>query len=297
MILSYRQALQGTLKSTQTGNVVAHTITNQFEIPVIVTWLNTTGVRLYPQTCAPGKSLNLNSYVGYYYLITSALTGAFACVVEIVSGVPTYTVGCQSLTAPSDIGPIPQPTAVILIPPDSPRVLVACGTLSNGGFVTREQYWDRQPDSICLAPGETKTYSMTLSSGKQQTSSTQDTVSASLGLSASAGWGPVSASVSSSLSVNSTTFQQVTITEQSTMYVSDTLTNAGQTIQMFLRWQLMDVVTIFNAQMAPNASTITGENPILLQGPYDPSDPRPATALSAPSDPEKHAQLGPKQET
>jgi hypothetical protein len=271
MNTTYQSALDGTLDSTQTGDPFAITIENQFEIPIIVTWLNLQGVREYVAEVDAKHSISVpTAYNGYYYLITSAYTGGFMCVLSVDEGGGNYPVSCADVTDTNDIGSIPQPTAAVLLPPDSPRVLVGCGKLSGGKAVIREQYWDRQPDSFCMASGETKTFSMTLVSGKQETSSTEATVSASLGLSVSGGWGPVSASISSSLSASASSFQQVTVTEQSTMYVSDTLKNSATYPVMYLRWQLVDVVTIFKKEgRVPLASILSGENPIVTQGPFN----------------------------
>ncbi len=276
----YQQALNGSLKSVPGGDAFTCTVPNHFEIPIVLAWIDLTGGHAKPVVVHPGKTAQLlDCYAGYYYLVTSLWSGAFMCAFN-TSQPGNYPVSCSMLTPPNDIGTIPVPTSSILIPPDSPRVQVGCGTLPNGHLVVREQYWDRLPDSYCLAPSEERTVGTTTMAGKQETSSKEEVLAESLGLSVTAGWGPISAGISASLSNTSSTYQQVTITEQVTTYVSTTLTNDGDKTVMYLRWQLVDVITIFKPSGAAIASTLSGESPALITGPYpqpselEPSAPR-----------------------
>lgn len=225
-----------------------------------------------------------------YYEATVVATGALVDVFDASTATPSVTLDATVLSAPNDIGPIPVPTARIVeppskapsgtssmvVPPDSPRVLVGCGTAPNGNLVLREQYWARQNDSLCLAGNETRTVSYTVTSGMQQTSSDTTTLSASLSSSISGGWGPVSASLSASLSKSSTSFQQVTVSEQTTSYVANEIHNPHDEPIAFLRWQLVDVITVFDmATSQPIASLMQGANPTIVMGPYWVSPKRP----------------------
>jgi hypothetical protein len=206
---------------------------------------------------------------GYYVVFTCLATGSFVGVASIVSGVDALFLGRNYMVPPNSLGMPPQPTAEAVVPPDSPRVLVASGLLRNGNHTLREQYWRRMPDSYSIAPGETQTVSTSTSTNMQQTSSDTTTVAASMSASASAGWGPMSASLSASLSASSTHAQEVSISTENTSYVSDTLTGTGTAASMFLKWQIMDVVSVVSPGGEVLSSLISGMAPVLVQGPYD----------------------------
>jgi|GEM_PF-2597226 len=283
----YQAALDGTLKSDPNGAPVGTvTISNWLDVPVAVFWIDDQGLHseegpiLGPQG---GKFQWANVQAKNYFLITFPYTGGFVSVVSVVEGVLEYVIDYDSLVDPGAIGPFPVPNRQVIIPPDSPRVVVACGTVAGSettpGYhaVVREQYWRRMADSYALAPAETRVVSTTSTSGKQETSSSLESIASTVGVSASAGWGPVSASLSASLSYNSTTFQQVTITEETTSYASDTVTNPSNTNPvMFLKWQLCDVITLFEtdkqSEGIPIACVISGQSPVLIAGPYDPNN-------------------------
>lgn len=271
----YQKALNGTLASPSPQVESPIQVTNKLPISVNIVWLNYQGQQVFYVTLAPGKTQTINTYVGQYWMATVAATGSLAAVFEVTtkSKNQKYPVGIDQLTPPNSLGKYPEPNTETYIPADSPRVLVGCGTLSNGtaagNAVIREQFWERLSDSYCLAAGEERVFSTTTTAGKQQTSSTQKDVTASLGLSTSAGWGPVSASISSSLSASSSSFQQVTVSEETTSYISDKLTNTNNYAVMYLRWQLTDVITVFNSSGVALSSLIMAENPVLIAGPYD----------------------------
>jgi hypothetical protein len=279
---------------------------NELPIPVLVSHVPSSAFTptpsgIGPWPIAPGASSILGSSdmngdeVPGYYVVTCASTGSLITVLELSANLgpatPTQPVPVPltkaTLSAPSDIGPIPVPTSsvaaapiepqpptrvpnsTVIVPPDSPRVMVGCGQAANGNAVVREQYWERQSDSICLAGHETKTVSYTVTSGKQQTSSDTITMSASLNSNISGGWGPVSASISASLSASSTSFQQVTVTEQVTSYVSNQITNPHEEPIAYFRWQLIDVITVFDKGTGqPVSSLVQAENPSIVAGPY-----------------------------
>jgi hypothetical protein len=208
------------------------------------------------------------AFDGERFVLGPYHTGGFVAAIEIKSGVNDYRITSYDLASPYDIGPVPQPNQRILIPPDSTRVVTGLGLHSTDALIVREQYWSRLGESYMLAPLEKKTVSYTTSSGMQQTSSEQDTINKSLSVGVSAGWGPVSASVNASLNQSSTTFHQVTVTEERSTFLSDTVENQRDKPVMYLRWQLTDVVTIYSESVPQGASIVLGENPVLIYGPY-----------------------------
>lgn len=299
------QLLEGKLFSPIEHTVRVVSIDNRLPIPIHIAFVpNADFPGIYPGDLSlenliengidvPASQTihNVKLAVGWYYRITSVLTGGLIQVLYEGSalwrtGSSSVSVGPQNLNKPNDAGPIPLPSvdyndaqifpsnlrqqnSTVLLPTDSARVLVGVGKASNHNLIVREQYWERHPDSTCLAGGEKRTVSVTTSQGKQQTSSTSETVSASIDASASGGWGGVSASVSSSLSASSTTFQQITITDETTSYVSTELHNRHDEPVIFLRWQLTDVITIFHKEHhKPLASIIQAEAPVVVAGPY-----------------------------
>jgi hypothetical protein len=257
----------GTVGGTKGGTTMAppplpqFTVQNNFDIPVYISLLSNPTAKVYVNA---GQSGSLTYFEDDLCIVQAAQTGSFMCGLIIEADVLSATVDYTLLVDPNDIGAPPVPTAAMLIPPDSPRILVGCSQLADGKTVLREQFWDRQPDSLTLAPGEQKTITTTVTTGRQETSTHESTLAASLNMSASAGFGPFSASVSSSLSMTSRTFQQVTVSEQNTAYFSDVLTNP-YTDQpcLVLRWQLTDVITIFDVDGPPLGAMILGEAPII----------------------------------
>src|SRR5262249_13596112 len=144
--------------------------------------------------------------------------------------------------------PVPAPTTEIIIPNDSPSILVGYGHAKDKSgkdtYLTRSQFWKRSGDSISLAPGETVATSYTSTTGIQETSSTTETVATSLNASVSAGWGPVSASISAGLNTSNTSFQQYVSTQTDTSFESRTYAPDPNSTRMIFRWQLYDVVSV-----------------------------------------------------
>ncbi|MEU9702872.1 hypothetical protein [Streptomyces sp. NPDC047981] len=288
----YQQALDGTLTSQITGNTGRFTFANTTEIPLGGYLVSDTGVWLgvVPQgnTFGPGNpAIDLEpgeqwrTYTtpldfGSYFVFVNRYSGAFALVFPAMNAQPdgpnwNITIDCSCLLDPNDIGIPPTPNAYVIVPPDSPRVVVGCGVV-NGNTVAREQYWRRLPQSYSIAKGEVRTESYTTSSGIEATSSQQADLATSVGVSASAGWGPISTSLSASVSAGSSTFQQVTTNTQSTSFLSESFDNtAGESAQMYLYWGLTNVVTIFDATGTALSSFIYGsEDPAVIDGPRDP---------------------------
>ncbi|MFF3089841.1 hypothetical protein ACFVRB_33080 [Streptomyces nojiriensis] len=223
-----------------------------------------------------------NPDLGWYWLFTSADSGAFAAVCQTpASGDLSFM--SHLLLEPNEIGGIPKPDKEVLIPPDSPRIVVGCGRLGGGNRVLREQYWHSLTDSYSIAPGEHKTVSNTVTSGMQSTTSDLVSVEGSISSGVQGGWGPVSASVSASLSAGSTSFQQFTATSESVSYVSEDYENTGSRPQMFLYWQLTDSIAVYEQESGLALSTIVnGMQPVVIGGPPDkPPPPTPDRSTSA----------------
>lgn len=191
------------------------------------------------------------------FVITDRFTDAWIGAFQVpVGGFPqnTLVITDSFLVPPNDLGPTPQPTKTTMIPQDSYPIVVGCSlfTLPNGQYadLLRYQYWHRSDDSYALGVGEEQTITTSTTTGLTSTSSTMETVAASLGMSVSAGWGPISASINASLNTETTTQQSVTISETNTTYISKTLTNSDGTNDILvMHWQLIDVVVI--TKMAP----------------------------------------------
>ncbi|MET8702942.1 hypothetical protein ABZW10_29385 [Kitasatospora sp. NPDC004723] len=301
MTETYQAALDGTLASPPRKSRAEVLVINDLSIPLDLFYLDQSG-----NLCGPANGLWTAGMPGLvlepdggsvvisgdcwadgYWLAKSHYSGAFAAVLQNPPGKSTMTFSGSDLLDPNNIGPVPEPTADVLIPQDGPSVLVATGLVQHGATtrtpvtlpgddqvglgraVTREQFWHCTGESYSLAPGERRTVSYTVTQGKQDSSSESDTTNASVGVSASAGWGPFSASVSASLSESSTTTQQLTVSTQSTSFVSSTYLNLGQYPELNLFWQLTDVATVYDGTGQPLASVISGEAPSVVSGPWE----------------------------
>lgn len=266
----YARALTGQLYATETDTTVTIQVYNKLPVRIAVYNTTATGIRALLGHIEPGSNASVGGTDGDYLVMSSALSGSFISAYALTTSETSYTVDNSVLTEPNDIGSIPQPTSDILVPVNSPLVMVAISTVtpanaSSDNYITREQYWNLQGDSYSLSVGESRTVSYTIVSGRQTTSSTEDTVGASVGVDAHAGWGPISAGISASLNAESTTFQQVSVNEQTTSYVSDTVTNSGTDDMVVLRWQMTDVITVFSPSYQPLASIVSGLNPIIVK--------------------------------
>ncbi|MEU8436914.1 hypothetical protein AB0F18_29215 [Streptomyces sp. NPDC029216] len=299
---NYRAALAGTLVSPLKEFRASVLVINDLSIPLDVFYVDQSGNLCGPDgdgnwtAGLPGLVMDADGdnvvitgdcWAGSYWLAKSHYSGAFAAVLQNPAGKSTLTFSGFDLLDPNDIGPIPQPTADMLIPQDGPSVLVATGLVQHGTTtrtpvntladdqvglgvaVTREQFWHCTGESYSLAPGETRTVSYTVTQGMQESSSQSETTNASVGVSASAGWGPFSASVSASLSESSTSTQQLTVSTQTTSFVSSTYQNLGENPELNLFWQLTDVATVYDENGQPIASVISGEAPSVVSGPWE----------------------------
>ncbi|WP_341908816.1 hypothetical protein [Ferrovibrio terrae] len=282
MMDQYTQAaLNGSLVSPNWNNSaggIRLSLDNKLPVPLYLYGVTTTGTQSVnlsldgsgePLLFPAGESTPFIMYNNSFFIVRTAFSGAFVTLLYNQKGwsTATVTIDASLLLPPNQIGLYPEPNPVMPIPPDSPRVLVGVGTTPTTppNVIVREQFWQRAGDSYLLAPGTKRTVSTTLISGMQNTSSEQDAVSKSLGLSGSFGWGPVSASLSANLSSSSTSFQQVSVSTESTQYESLELNNTTKHTQMFLRWQLTDVITVFQtytpSQSMTEAAPVTGFPP------------------------------------
>lgn len=291
----YKEALEETLKSEANGNPGGFVIINQTEVSLSVFEISLNGLRLgydaragdfvpgpggYPLAPSGGELDMSEIEDGTAFVLIHTYSGAFVAAYRKVPGaLQKIVVCCTDLLAPGEVGPLPEPSAVRLIPPDSPRVLVACGPLPQGGVLTREQFWRLSGSSYTLAPSEERTVTITESSGMESTSSQQQEIATSIGMSASGGWGPVSASISATLSMSASRSQQVTLTENTTTLISIVVENESNEapVTVFI-WELVDVVTAFSTDGTPIAAVESVIQPSLVSMPcnaLDPQGPRP----------------------
>lgn len=289
--------LNGT--STWTGGQTSwnRQIKNDFPFSVVIDYIPNLNMpaQAYaelPASVGPGSEGYLSGGTkgtppaGYYKAVAEA-TGALVSVFALSASAKDVLLDWSVLNVPNDIGPIPIPTSsvaeapvepqppqkrdgsTVIVPPDGASVLVGFGRADNGAVVLREQYWALQNDSLCLAGNETRTVSYTVTSGMQAGSSTDEEVAKSLGVSAGGGWGPVRASVNASLNRNTRLSQQVSVNQETTSSVSDSIHNPSVDPVAYIRWQMTDVITVLDAKgIMPVSSVAQGLNPTIVMGPY-----------------------------
>jgi len=294
-------AVDGTLKP-ESGSVQTSllTIRNSLSIPIMMYVITGSGqlggwnskgaltVGFPAALLKPNATVTTSMWnTGWYALFLTAYSGAFVTAQPmpvpgaVLSAGATLAITQDMLADPNNIGNIPTPSPDVIIPRDSTRVLVGCGQTPAGTTVTREQYWHLTPDSYSMSPGQTRTIGNTVTTGLQETTSSMETVAKSLGVSVSGGWGPVSASISASLSKSTSTFQQLSLSSQTSSYTSDTVENKDTVNPaMFLLWQMTEVITVFDSNGQPLSSVVLGGQPLITLGPYN------LNALPTPSDDE-----------
>lgn len=291
----YQAALNGTLSSpAATGDPMTVRFVNESNIALGLSFLDVTAQRCGLPSWQPGAApyelkprtmYDLQwAHEGDIYLVTSLYSGAFAAVLSLAfpGAFWPLIINPRLFLDPGDIGDVPSPNARVIIPGNSPRVVVGSARLPNGNGLSREQYWQRMPNSYSLAPREKRTVSYTVTSGMTSTSSDQKTSEETAGASIGAGWGPFSAHVSSQLSHSSTSDQSVTITSQTTSYNQNQYENLTDSSQYVLVWQLTDELTIFDEFSGkPVSSVTTLTQPPIVAGPYNPGNlpPRPSPGL------------------
>lgn len=252
----YSQALQGTLATPVRARKVAKPdvagagdtgfklkIKNETTLRISLYSLDVQGKRRFRGTLEPGKLGEENAFARQAWVINTAHSDAFITAFRAARANDTVVIDYSVLTEPNNIGEPLAPSATMLIPPDSPRVLVGYGLADNDYGVTREQYWRRSADSFSLPPRSEKVVRVSVTNGMESTSSSLEDISKNTGASLSAGWGPIAASVSASLSEHSSRFQSVTLTEQRAIDVADTFKNDSDKDVVVFRWQLVDVIS------------------------------------------------------
>lgn len=174
-------------------------------------------------------------------------------IVSLNGKLPNVGADWRDLVAPNDIGEPPTPTAQMLIPSDSPRICVGIAAHKPGqpgtwSVLVHEQYWKRDASSFSLAPQTTRLISTSHTSGRVETSSSEKSVSETLGTNISAGWGPISASISASLSSTETTSRSVTLSESDSVSLQENYENKTDSTEVILFWNLVDVYTWISEQ-------------------------------------------------
>ncbi|MER7950630.1 hypothetical protein ABTY59_24895 [Streptomyces sp. NPDC096079] len=280
---TYREAVSGALKSADEGIRTNMTVTNGTPVHLLVYWVGLDGLlygrnkrtrKLAPghagQVLDPGATATWSNVDrGYCFVAKVGYSGAFAAVWRVDRDNAAVTLTGRDLLDPDDIGEVPVPTGSMIIPPNGPRILVGAGVLRKDRFVTREQFWQRLPNSYSLAAGEEKVVNYTQTQGMQESSSDARTVTGSVSSSASAGWGPFSASVNASLSTSSTKTQQVTVSTQTTSFTSNSYSNDTSHGWLCLYWQLTDTLTVFDDTGTPLSSVVSGVGPSVVWGPVE----------------------------
>lgn len=294
----YQSALDGTLKSTVGSSTDSKIVfTNKTPIALYAAWITPEGKIDIQHMLKPGLSGSFDkSRAGYAYLFLTEDSGAFVSAhVQQNAGGESIAIAGSMLCRPNDIGLRPEPSKSSPIPTDSQAVVVGIGIIKASSpliSVCRQQFWRLSPDSYTLAPGQKRTVSFQETSGMQQTSSSQSSVSDSLGIGASAGWGPISVSVSASLSRSSSKMQQVVVSNETIRFESVSLENATSDTVMFLNWQLTDVITVFK-DLKPVASIISLVRPVLTSQAYNPNKlPEPKEFVAPKSFPVPQFSLG-----
>lgn len=173
-----------------------------------------------------------------------------------------------SMLAPNQIGYPPEPNfqEKILIPPDSPKVCVGVGVVSDSIAIVREQFWRLAPESYTLAPGAKRTVSFTTRYGMQDTTTEMNRISESLNLSTSVGWGPIQICMSAALNKTSSSTHSLTITTSNEKFESYEVENVLTNPALCLAWQLMDILSIFKiSSNNPEATIVSAIQPCIMR--------------------------------
>ncbi len=274
-----RKALTGQLRSNwpEPSEHGTFEIQNKLEVPIVAFLVDETGLfaPLLWGGANPQQRSSFECPLGSWVIWADGMLHNFLAVSKLTDPDKVVVIDRSLTLKPGDIGPIPKPNSDIILPDDSTPVVVGHGKTATG-YVVRTQFYHCTADSHCLAPGEIRNIGVSTTTGTQSVSSDMETVSSSLNTSASAGWGPVSASVSTSLNRTSTTFQQYTITSETSSYDQVTLDNSASDKPMaFYCWQMIDELTIFtkgDLYVEPTAKITSARVPVVIDGPHDPGD-------------------------
>jgi hypothetical protein len=216
-------------------------------------------------------------YQGQYIVGRTMATGGIVAAFQIKPPDPTkavtHVILQDDLLRPNSI---PVPDTLVnsnTVPLGTPRFLVGFGSTSGKSIdgtktidldVLHEQYWRPSPTSFPLAPGEDKKILLTHMTGLSDTSSSEHSFEATLGLSVSGGWGPVSASLSASFSDSLTTSHSRTLTQQTISTTEVHLTNSTDSPQLIVYWELVDTYTLVESTNFPSSPTpITQISPVI----------------------------------
>ena len=263
----YNEAITGQLRSPADGTTKSIPIKNLLPLAINVFSVLHSGRITRAGTAAPGASAGFNVYFPGYVIITAQASGGF--VTAFNAETTEFKVTPFLLSQSNDIGPLPEPSQERPVPSNSPRVVVGIGKTPKG-TVLREQFWSLQADSVVLAPSEKRVCSISETNGIQQTSSESKTFSSELGANIGVSWGPVSSSVSASVSESSSFLQQVVLSHETSRMDTVELHNVSDHVQMYLRWQLIEVLTLLDVATGSSAiaAAVSALRPVLVKA-YD----------------------------
>ena len=156
------------------------------------------------------------------------------------------------------IGQPPEPTAQILLPPNTERIVVGMGSMNVAGAavplfgptlnVVHEQYWRRGKDSYSLSAGQTKTVTIEQVTGMTLSTETEENLNAIVGVTMSGSMGPFSASLSASVTYSSTSRARDTLSVAQTTVTEGVVTNPTSAPMTVFSWELVDVYFLFNSR-------------------------------------------------
>ncbi|TGK08775.1 hypothetical protein EHO60_14455 [Leptospira fletcheri] len=146
---------------------------------------------------------------------------------------------------PNQIGDVPKSSSTIIIPPNSPRVLVGYSE-NAGNTILRIQYWERSPESISLAPKHKHVIYSSQQAGTTWSSSSEETLAEAASLSVGAGIGAFSVSASGSVSNSSTTGFSATEESDSETQIETRVENTTQHDIIAFEWRLVDETLVIH---------------------------------------------------
>ncbi|MCX7287334.1 MAG: hypothetical protein NTW20_07170 [Rhodobacterales bacterium] len=242
------------------------------EAPRILTFRNGTDTvhsLIVATTYAVDNSDFTHSVIlGAPFIVRTADTGSFV-MASIMPAVPSTAGDARHqflkvpMFKPNQIPAPKAPKDQSTIPSDMPSILVDCGLIDlkggSKGVVLHEQYWRVGPNSFVLLPGQQKTISSEQVSGVTDESTSHESLSESLDLSVGGGWGPISASISASLSHSSDTSHTRRLQSQTRNQVEDMVANAdvSKSINVFF-WELVDRYVVIDPAKSKSAERVLG---------------------------------------
>lgn len=268
----YQQALDGTLISAPLDGGFEITVKNLTPIALIIQRINHEGtLQSGSNRFDPNNEIRVQANIDVYFVVRSSVTGSFFSVFMVTEQNRDVSITTTELSLPFNIAAIPTAKQGMIIPPNSPKVIVGVGTIPHhGNQIIREQYWKRLHDSYSLYGNEEKTINHSVTTGIQQSSSTMQNISESMGLNVHSGWATFSASMSASLNRNTTRTQEISMHTETTRFVTDVIRNETTNTQVYLKWQLMDVFTIANNDNVLSRVEV-GQSPQIFAEPYNPA--------------------------